>query len=82
MRPEMRRVFLVDGLETMTQTRQEAHGNIQALLNVCSALETNREFRGRISLRIFLRTDISRWGFENFEQQSHGKRLDLSWSSG
>lgn len=75
------RVFLIDGLETMTQNREQAFRNVQALFNVCSSLEKNRAFGGRLSLRIFLRTDIARWGFENFEQQSHGKVLELRWST-
>lgn len=76
-----KRILLIDGLETMTQTRGEAKDNIQALLNVSSAIENDKVLRASVSLRIFLRTDIARWGFENFEQQSHGKRLELSWSS-
>lgn len=74
-------VFLVDGLETMLPNREDSRANIQALVNVSSVLETNAVFRGRLSLRIFLRSDIARWGFENFEQQSHGKHIDLSWST-
>jgi hypothetical protein len=74
------RVFLVDGLETMS-TRDTARDLIQALLRVASTVEQDAAFRARISLRIFLRSDIARWGFENFEQQSHGKKVELSWST-
>jgi len=62
-------------------TREEAREIIQALLRVASTLEQDLPLRARISLRIFLRSDIARWGFENFEQQSHGKKIELSWST-
>ena len=55
------RVFLVDGLETMLP-RSEAQELIQGLLRVASALEQDSVFRSRVSLRIFLRSDIARWG--------------------
>lgn len=74
------RVFLIDGLETMSD-RAAARELIQALLRVASTLEQDAMLRSRISLRIFLRSDIARWGFENFEQQSHGKSIELSWST-
>ena len=75
------RVFLIDGLESMSH-RAQAHENIQALFNVNSALENDPVLRSRVTFRIFLRTDIARWGFENFEQQSAGnRRLELSWTT-
>jgi hypothetical protein len=74
------RVFLIDGLETLSK-REQAQELIQALLKVASALEQDPALRSRVSLRIFLRSDIAKWGFENFEQQSHGRTLELSWST-
>jgi hypothetical protein len=74
------RVFLVDGLETMFD-QKHAKALIEALFRVASTLEHDPLFRARISLRIFLRTDITAWGFQNFEQQTYGKRLDLEWST-
>ena len=61
--------------------REQTRDLIQALLRVSSTIEQDPLMRGRLSLRIFLRSDIAGWGFENFEQQSHGKRIELSWSS-
>lgn len=74
------RVFLVDGLETMF-SQEHARAFIGALLNVVSTLENDSLFRSRVSLRLFLRTDIVEWGFQNFEQQAYGKKLELEWST-
>jgi CobQ/CobB/MinD/ParA nucleotide binding domain len=75
------RVFLIDGLETMSPNRDKARDIIQALLRVSSSLEQDKGFRSKLSLRVFLRSDVARWGFENFEQQSHGKTVELIWSA-
>lgn len=80
VRPHPPRVFLVDGLEMISQ-REDTKGSIQALLNVCSAIENEAVLRAHITLRVFLRTDIAFWGFENFEQQRAGKTLYLSWTT-
>ena len=74
------RVFLIDGLETLSDYKN-ARIFIEALLRVASTLEHDAVFRSRVSLRIFLRTDITAWGFQNFEQQADGKRIDLQWST-
>lgn len=74
------RVFLIDGLETMFE-QEHAKEFIGALLGVAATLENDKFLRSRVSLRIFLRTDITAWGFQNFEQQAHGKTLVLEWTT-
>ena len=60
------RKFLVDGLETLFD-QEHAKILIGALLRVAATLEHDPLFRSRVSLIIFLRTDITAWGFQNFE---------------
>jgi hypothetical protein len=74
------RVFLIDGLETIAK-REEAKQTIAALLRVHAALQNDPQLRTRISLRIFLRSDIARWGFENLEQLTASRELNLFWTT-
>jgi CobQ/CobB/MinD/ParA nucleotide binding domain len=79
-RDPRQRVFLIDGLETMFE-QEHAREFIGALLRVAASLENDKLLRSLVSLRIFLRTDIMAWGFQNFEQQAHGKKLELEWTT-
>jgi hypothetical protein len=46
---------------------------IEGWLRVSSCLENDPRTRGRLVLFLFLGEEQARMGFENFEQQSHGK---------
>jgi hypothetical protein len=74
------KVFLVDGLETAFP-REDTHEFVAALFRVWSTIESDERLRSRIGLRIFIRTDLANRGFENFEQLSHGRTLELRWNT-
>jgi hypothetical protein len=73
-------VFLIDGLETAFP-REDTHEFVGALFRVWSTIESDERLRSRIGLRIFIRTDLANRGFENFEQLSHGRTLELRWNT-
>jgi hypothetical protein len=50
---------------------------IEALIRVHAMIETNPALRARITLVLFLDHDVKNLGFENFEQQRHGKSIDV-----
>lgn len=77
---EKPRTFLIDGLET-SFFHERTFAFLGALFRVVAALEADPDFRERVIIRIFVRTDLAQRGFENFEQQSHGRKLDLVWDT-
>lgn len=74
------RVFFIDGLET-SFSRERTFPFLGALFRVIAAIEADPDFRDRVRVKIFVRTDLAQRGFENFEQQSHGRRLELAWDT-
>lgn len=74
-----RRVFLFDGLETTFQSKY-IFGYLEGLLRVLQTIESDNRLSDLIGFRLFLRQDLAERGFQNIEQQTYGKRLDLSWN--
>lgn len=74
------RVFMIDGLETAFP-RERTFAMLAALFRVTTALDADPVLREHVRLRIFVRTDLAQRGFENFEQQSFGKTLNLAWDT-
>jgi len=79
-RSDRKRVFLVDGLETAFP-RAHTFDFIGALFRVVSSIDSDPNFNGKVRIRVFVRTDLAERGFENLEQQSHGRTLRLSWNT-
>lgn len=73
-------IFLIDGLETAFQ-RQDTDKFVGALFRVWSTIESDERLRSQLGLRIFIRTDLANRGFENFEQLSYGRTLELRWNT-
>jgi hypothetical protein len=73
-------VFLIDGLETAF-TRKDTYEFVEALFRVWSTIESNYQLQSRIALRIFIRTDLANRGYENFEQLTHSRMLELRWNT-
>jgi hypothetical protein len=73
-------VYLIDGLETAF-TSAETYKFLDALFRVWSTIDTDFKLRNHLKFRIFIRTDLANRGYENFEQLSHGKILELRWST-
>ncbi|MDC0749219.1 MinD/ParA family ATP-binding protein [Polyangium mundeleinium] len=72
------RTFLIDGLETAFRPA-ETFDFVGALFRVESALRSDPVFSDKVRMRIFIRKDLADRGYENFEQQAHGRRWDLVW---
>lgn len=78
-RPE-RRVFLIDGLETAFPLA-DTYAAIDALFRVWSTLDVDSRLSGKVRLRIFIRTDLARRGYENLEQTLYDRVLELVWDT-
>lgn len=75
-----RRVFLIDGLETAFP-RADTFRFLAALFRVVASIDVSSAFNGKVRLRIFIRTDLAAGGFENLEQLSHGRTINLFWNT-
>ena len=74
------RVFLLDGLETAF-SREQTFPFIAALFRMIATVEADPDLREKIRFKVFIRTDLAQRGFENFEQQSYGRQLVLTWDT-
>lgn len=72
-----KRVFLIDGVETAVPAAQ-LRAFVEALFRFLSAVQYEREFVGRIVVRLFLRSDL-RGAIQNSEQQVEGRSIRLQW---
>ncbi len=71
-------VFLFDGLETMFGTN--IHEYVVELFNVFKTIEMDEFLRRKVSLRLFLRKDLMPRSFQNLEQLTHGRIIELEWT--
>lgn len=74
------RTFLVDGLETGF-SRERMFDFVGALFRLVTSIENDPVFRDGVRIKVFVRTDLAERGYENFEQFSVGRRLDLQWDT-
>lgn len=75
-----RRVFLLDGLETAF-TSDKVFLFIESLFRFLQIAESDDRINNTIQFKLFLRTDLARRGFQNIEQQLHGRTIYLSWDT-
>jgi Mrp family chromosome partitioning ATPase len=75
-----RRVFLIDGIETAFRSAQLIEF-VEALFKFLLTVQSDAQFADRITIRLFLRTDLARRAIQNVEQQTDGRRLDLTWNT-
>ena len=75
-----RRVFLLDGLETAF-TSDRVFLFIESLFRFLQIAESDDRISNKIQFKLFLRTDLARRGFQNIEQQLHGRSIYLSWDT-
>lgn len=75
-----RRVFLIDGIETAFRAAHLIEF-VEALFRVLLTVQSDSQFSEHVVVRLFLRTDLARRAIQNVEQQTAGRRLDLSWNS-
>ncbi|MBX3746373.1 MAG: AAA family ATPase [Verrucomicrobiae bacterium] len=75
-----RRVFLIDGIETAFRAAQLIEF-VEALFKFLLTIQSDAKFSERVVVRLFLRTDLARRAFQNVEQQTAGRKLDLTWNT-
>lgn len=75
-----KRVFLLDGLETAF-TANKIFQFLESLFLFLQIVESDSRLSERIQIKLFLRTDLAQHGYQNIEQQLHGRTINLSWDT-
>ena len=75
-----RRVFLIDGIETAFSAAQLIEF-VETLFKFLLTVQSDAHFSGHVIVRLFLRTDLAKRAIQNVEQQTAGRRLDLTWNT-
>lgn len=75
-----RRVFLIDGIETAFRSSKLIEF-VEALFKFLLTVQSDTKISDRIQIRLFLRTDLAKRAIQNVEQQTSGRRLDLTWNT-
>lgn len=75
-----KRVFLLDGLETAF-TSEKIFQFIESLFHFLQVVEADNRLNNKIQVKLFLRTDLAQRGYQNSEQQFHGRTIYLNWDT-
>jgi Mrp family chromosome partitioning ATPase len=75
-----KRTFLLDGLET-SFTSDKIFQFVESLFRFLQIIDSDARLNERIQIKLFLRTDLAQRGFQNIEQQLHGRTIYLSWDT-
>lgn len=73
-----RRVFLMDGVETAVPASQ-MRPFVESLFRFLGSIQYNRIVSRKVTIRLFLRSDLQRGAAQNIEQQIEGSSLYLRW---
>lgn len=73
-----RQTFIIDGLETVVPANQ-LKSFVDGLLSCMNVVQSDPDYRSRLSMRLFLRLDLA-IGSQNIEQQVSGRKVELSWT--
>ena len=79
-RSKRRRLFLIDGLETAFE-QPLTLTYIASLIQFISAIDGDDDFAAKARVQIFVRTDLAKKGYENFEQLSQRRTWNLEWDA-
>ncbi|HEX3742675.1 MAG TPA: hypothetical protein VHW09_02040 [Bryobacteraceae bacterium] len=74
------RTFLIDSLETAFPARL-IQTYLESLFRVLQIIDTDPRISKVIKFKVFLRSDLAERGFQNIEQQLHGRTKHLSWNT-
>jgi hypothetical protein len=77
---QSRKVFLIDGVETAFQASQ-TRAFVEGLFRFLATVQNDSDLREKITLRLFLRTDLAAGARENVEQQMEHRVLHLAWNT-
>jgi Mrp family chromosome partitioning ATPase len=75
-----KRVFLLDGLETAF-TSEKIFQFVESLFHFLQVIEADSRLNSKIQIKLFLRTDLAQRGYQNSEQQFHGRTIYLNWDT-
>jgi MinD-like ATPase involved in chromosome partitioning or flagellar assembly len=75
-----RRIFLIDGIETAFRANKLIEF-VEALFKFMLTVQSDSNFSDKVVIRLFLRTDLAKRAIQNVEQQTSGRRLDLTWNT-
>jgi Mrp family chromosome partitioning ATPase len=75
-----KRIFLLDGLETAF-TSDKIFQFVESLFHFLQVIEADSRLSSRIQIKLFLRTDLAQRGYQNIEQQLHGRTIYLNWDT-
>lgn len=75
-----RRVYLIDGVETAFNSTQMTTF-VEGLFRFLSSVQSDAQLSQKVTIRLFIRTDLVRRAVENVEQQIEGRSLRLSWDT-
>ena len=73
-------VFFIDGVETAFRSAQMP-AFVQGLFRFLGLIQSNATIASRLTIRLFLRTDLVQLAAENVEQQVEGRQLTLAWDT-
>lgn len=74
-----RRIFLIDGVETAVPA-SDLRAFVEALFRFLAAVQFDKTLSRFITIRLFLRTDLSNGATQNVEQQIEGSAIYLHWN--
>lgn len=75
-----KRVFMLDGLETAFQA-SNIFQFVESLFRFLQIIESDPRLSNTVQFKLFLRTDLAQRGYQNIEQQLHGRTIYLSWDT-
>lgn len=73
-------VYFIDGVETAFNSSQMSTF-VEGLFRFLSSVQSARELTDKVTIRLFIRTDLVRLAVENIEQQIEGRALHLFWDT-
>ncbi len=79
-RLDSHRTLLIDGVETAFTSSQMLQF-VQGLFRFLAFMQSNTTTSSKVTIRLFLRTDLATFTGENVEQQVDGRKLELSWDT-
>lgn len=75
---QKKRVFLIDGVETAVPAA-DLRRFVESLFRFMGAIQYNQLLAEKLTVRLFLRSDLSTGAVQNVEQQVEGRVVYLRW---
>jgi hypothetical protein len=75
-----KRVLLIDGVETAFGATQTA-AYVEGLFGFLATIQSDLALSQRLTIRLFIRTDLAEGARENIEQQTENRVIYLAWDT-